>query len=133
MSDEPRVLVVDDDETFRKTICRELGHMGFHVSDAPNGQVAIDATKSDPPDVILLDIRMPGMDGIQALDVLRSEAEQVQVVMLTGQGVTALANLRSSWLPPAAAVLAAVLAGWSFSSSAGSPGWPWRVRLSRRR
>ena len=81
-----RVLVVDDDETFRRTIGRELGHMGFDVKAVGSGQEALACLRKEPFDVTLLDIRMPGMDGIAVLEAIQKEALGAEVVMLTGHG-----------------------------------------------
>lgn len=81
-----QVLVVDDDETFRRTIGRELEHMGFQVKAVGNGEDALSSLRSKPADVMLLDIRMPGMDGMATLEAVWKEGIGTQVVMLTGHG-----------------------------------------------
>ena len=86
MDEAIQVLVVDDDETFRRTISRELAHMGFEVKSVGTGDEAIASLRSEPVDVTLLDIRMPGMDGMATLEAVWKEGIETQVVMLTGHG-----------------------------------------------
>ncbi len=86
MGERIRVLVVDDDETFRRTISRELGHMGFDAEAACSGKEALACLLRESFDVTLLDIRMPEMDGLAVLEAIEEEGIDTQVVMLTGQG-----------------------------------------------
>lgn len=81
-----RVLVVDDDERFRRTISRELKHMRFEVKTAGSGDEALACLRREPFHVTLLDIRMPGMDGIALFEAIQKEALGTEVVMLTGHG-----------------------------------------------
>jgi CheY-like chemotaxis protein/DNA-binding CsgD family transcriptional regulator len=80
-----RVLVVDDDDAVRETVCLSLSHSGYTVERAPNGETALDHVREDPPDVVLLDVMMPGMNGWQVLRSLKADPKtrDVPVVMLT--------------------------------------------------
>jgi CheY-like chemotaxis protein len=63
MSRARRVLVVDDDESIRDLVAMALSSEGHHVMTAPHGAAALEAIAASPPDVILLDMKMPVMDG----------------------------------------------------------------------
>lgn len=80
-----RVLVVDDDDHVRPTLARQLERAGLHVSDAPNGWIALDIVQREPPDLILIDVRMPGMDGYEVLRWLKRAPayRHIPVVILT--------------------------------------------------
>ena len=88
MADRPRVLVVDDDPMIRELNRLNLEHHGYDVDEAENGAVAVEKARARCPDVILLDVQMPEMDGWATLDKLRSiEAlADIPVVMLTAMG-----------------------------------------------
>ncbi|MBI9085789.1 MAG: response regulator [Desulfobacterales bacterium] len=92
MTKQIRVLMVDDEEQFRTTTARILNRRGFATTMAASGSEAIDILKQTPHDVVVLDIRMPGMDGIQALAEIRRIAAQTRVIMLTGHGAEASAR-----------------------------------------
>jgi DNA-binding NtrC family response regulator len=79
-----RVLVVDDDETFRFVMERRLRGSGHHVECVGCGEAALDRLASTAFDVILLDLRMPGLSGVDTLRRLREADVAAQVVMLTG-------------------------------------------------
>jgi len=66
------VLVVDDDADSREAVSRFLSKSGYTVRSAPNGRAALMSLLSIEPDVVILDLRMPEMDGIQLLEVMRS-------------------------------------------------------------
>ena len=85
MPDSPRVLVCDDDEGIRLLLISLLEAEGFTVSCAEDGPSCIAAVEQDPPDVLVLDVMMPGMDGYQVMETLRAEhGDNVpNVVMLT--------------------------------------------------
>ncbi len=82
-----RVLVVDDNQETLGIICDALAHRGYQVARARNGTEAVTLALTDPPDLILLDIQMPGMDGLEVTRVLRSQTEHpvaaVPIVALT--------------------------------------------------
>jgi DNA-binding response OmpR family regulator len=82
-----RILVVDDDPSVRKLVADVLAMDGYVVSTAPDGPSALAAIGLDPPDCIVLDVMMPGMDGHEVLASLRaSESVPTPVVMLTAHG-----------------------------------------------
>src|SRR5581483_7624586 len=83
-SDARRILVVDDDPEIRRFIAAALGDCGYLVQLAASGDEALTAVQMQTPNLILLDVRMPGVDGWQVLDALRSAAdEQTPVVVMT--------------------------------------------------
>ena len=67
-----KVLIIDDDRDSREAVAAYLSKAGHSVRCAADGREAIEAVSAGVPDAILLDVRMPGMDGIAVLDVLRS-------------------------------------------------------------
>jgi len=83
---QPIVLVADDDAATRYVIASTLAHEGFSVTEASSGQEAIDAFNQVCPDVILMDVEMPGTDGYQACETIRSSegGTDLPIVMVTG-------------------------------------------------
>jgi len=94
--DTIKVLIVDDEDRFRATTGALLRKRGFEVSDAPGGSAAIELIKKTDIDVVILDVRMPGMDGNIALREIKKIKPEAQVIMLTGYGApdSALPSLR---------------------------------------
>jgi DNA-binding response OmpR family regulator len=80
-----RILVVDDEERMVRFIRLNLEHDGFQVIEAYNGTQAINKIRSNLPDLVLLDIMMPDMDGFEVLKIVR-EVSSVPVIMLTAKG-----------------------------------------------
>jgi CheY-like chemotaxis protein len=78
-----RVLVADDEHSIRKLYERELKKEGYEVLFASNGQEAIQMVRNDRPDLIVMDIRMPGMDGIEAMGRILEENNELPVVINT--------------------------------------------------
>ncbi|MFY9294047.1 MAG: response regulator, partial [Methylorubrum rhodinum] len=79
-----KVLVADDSAVVRGLVSRWLGEAGHEVvATAPNGRAAVDALARCAPDVVLLDIEMPELDGIQALPLILARQPGVQVVMMS--------------------------------------------------
>ena len=91
-----RVLLVDDDDTFRRVMSAELARRGHDVVSAATGQAALEAAAEGDPDVILLDLRLPDLDGIEVLQKLREREVRAGVVVLTGHGAvdTAIRAIR---------------------------------------
>jgi DNA-binding response OmpR family regulator len=81
-----RVLVVDDDPTVSDVVRRYLEHAGLHVTLAADGPSALRAFAADRPDLVVLDLMLPGIDGIEVCRQLRSRPDDVPVVMLTALG-----------------------------------------------
>ncbi len=80
-----RVLVVDDEERMIRFIRMNLEHDGFQVSEALNGKQAIQKLRDVNPDIILLDVMMPELNGFETLETIR-EISNVPVIMLTAKG-----------------------------------------------
>ncbi len=80
-----RVLVVDDDPTVSEVVGRYLEHAGFAVAVVADGRLALDRALADPPDLVVLDLMLPGLDGLEVFRRLRAQAP-VPVVMLTALG-----------------------------------------------
>ena len=83
---EGTVLIVDDDAGVRKVLRRILGAEGYDVEEANDAFQALDALDANPPDAALLDIKMPGMDGLGLMDNLRQRGLEIPIVILTGHG-----------------------------------------------
>ena len=81
-----RILIVDDAEFLRVRISKMLIGNGHQVIEANNGLVAVNTYKTEHPDVVLMDITMPEMDGLQALKEIRAFDPKAKVVMLTALG-----------------------------------------------
>ncbi len=80
------VLLVDDDETFRRVLGGELARRGYAVVTAGSGEEAVEKAVKAPCDVILLDLRLPDLDGIEILRRLREREVGAGVIVLTGHG-----------------------------------------------
>jgi len=81
-----KILIVDDAEFLRVRISKMLTGDGFEVIEADNGLKAVDTYKSEKPDLVLMDITMPEMDGLSALKEIRAFDSGAKVVMLTALG-----------------------------------------------
>ncbi len=80
-----RILVVDDEERMVRFIRLNLEHDGFRVTEAFNGTQAINKVRSAMPDLVLLDVMMPDIDGFEVLRIIR-EVSNIPVIMLTAKG-----------------------------------------------
>jgi len=81
-----KVLIVDDEERFRKTTALILKKHGFETVAVANGLEAVEAIEASDFDVVVLDVKMPKMDGNEALREIKKIKPEVQVIMLTGHG-----------------------------------------------
>ncbi|HSM62096.1 MAG TPA: response regulator, partial [Longimicrobiales bacterium] len=81
-----RILVVDDDRTFRLSTAQLLRQDGHDVEVAADAAEAADVLRSGSFDLVLLDMRMPGMDGLTAVEVLRKRGLQAPILMISGFG-----------------------------------------------
>ena len=76
-------MVIDDDPAFSNAMCEYLVQCGFRVDSADDGQKAIDMLVRDPADVILLDIYMPKMDGLEVLQKIKKQNIPGKIIILT--------------------------------------------------
>ena len=84
----PTVLVIDDDDDLRYSLKRVLSGRGYEVVEANSGEAGLDVAKQADPQVILLDNRMPGMSGIEALQHLRGIRPNAMIILMTAYGTT---------------------------------------------
>ncbi len=80
------ILVVDDEESIRLLYKEELVDAGYNVLLAPDGESALKIIEEKRPDLVTLDIRMPGMDGIEVLQKVKSRDKSMPVIMSTAYG-----------------------------------------------
>ncbi|MFB4304695.1 response regulator transcription factor [Actinomadura sp. GTD37] len=85
MSESRRVLVVDDEANIRDLIEVALRFHGFATATAATGEDALRAARTQPPDLVLLDVMLPGMDGFEVCRRLRANGDQVPVIFLTAR------------------------------------------------
>jgi len=83
MTEKSRVLVVDDEEALRYLLSTELAAEGYEVETAGDGDEAIEAIKQKDYDVVLLDIKMPRVDGFEVLKFIKQNKPEIKVIMLT--------------------------------------------------
>src|SRR3954447_20707899 len=93
----PRILIVEDNEENREVLSRRLQRRGFDVIGAADGQEGIDKATSERPDLILLDMNMPVLDGWQAAKQLRANAD-TQALPIIGLTAHAMAGDREKAL-----------------------------------
>lgn len=92
MADEPRtILVVDDETAQRQLLGGFVKSLGFHTNEASSAEGALEIIRSHAPDMVLLDVRLPGMSGIEALAEIRKLADKLPVLL-----ITAYADLRQA-------------------------------------
>jgi signal transduction histidine kinase len=81
------VLVIDDEPFVRESITSYLEDSGFLTIQAENGQEGIAIFRSEKPDVVLIDLRMPGLDGLDVLDILAEESPETPLIVISGAGI----------------------------------------------
>ncbi len=92
-----RVLVVEDNADLLELFSRQLEFLGFHVSVAKNGVEAVATALSEHPDVILMDIVMPGMDGLEAVSQIRADPKTREIPVLAVTGWVSSHNSRHTY------------------------------------
>ena len=80
------ILIADDEALYRQLLSSRLGRAGYHLSEAADGEAALECARNGGVDLALVDIKMPGIDGIEVLERLKQLDPQVEVVILTGHG-----------------------------------------------
>ncbi|WP_062518330.1 response regulator transcription factor [Demequina gelatinilytica] len=82
---ERRILVIDDEDNLRTMLCAALRYAGYEVSDAADGQNGLKAVKEQRPDLIVLDVMMPGLDGFAVCRRLRESGDRTPIIFLTAR------------------------------------------------
>jgi len=90
-SENPVVLVVDDDEIFRKRLSRALEARGWDVHDAGNAEQTLTLAAKISPDLVLLDLKMPDVSGLDLIEQIKELDSTISIIMLTGYGSIATA------------------------------------------
>jgi DNA-binding NtrC family response regulator len=83
-----RVLLVDDEKEFRSTLAERLRLRGIQVNEAGSGEEAFHIIEADVPQIVVLDVLMPGIGGLQVLKRIKAEHPEIEVILLTGLGTT---------------------------------------------
>jgi len=87
-----RILIVDDEQSVREVLSEYFMEQGYSVESAGGGEEALAIVQRSTPDLVLLDVRMPGMDGVETLRRIRNAAPDVSVIMVTANEDVALAR-----------------------------------------
>ena len=89
------VLVVDDSTDNRSMYCEYLAYEGFRVLEAPDAATAMAIARRDSPDVVIMDVGLPGVDGVEATRMLRADSDtrDVLILALSGHGTDAEARV----------------------------------------
>src|SRR6266705_1687029 len=83
------ILIVDDDNRVTSALRRTLAYEGYQVSTAANGEAALADARSRPPDIVILDLMLPGIDGLEVCRRLRASGDGIAVLMLTARDAVA--------------------------------------------
>ncbi|NOY70011.1 MAG: PAS domain S-box protein [Deltaproteobacteria bacterium] len=80
------IVLIDDEEDIRQVLSIVLSDAGYKVRTAPDGETGLRLCKENPPQIVITDIRMPGIDGIQVLETLKKSHPNIQVIVITAFG-----------------------------------------------
>jgi FixJ family two-component response regulator len=86
MNSESKVFIVDDDPSVRKSIARLISSVGLAVQDFPSAQEFLDSPMYEGPSCLVLDIRMPGLSGLDLQEELKNQQRIVPIIFITGHG-----------------------------------------------
>jgi DNA-binding response OmpR family regulator len=90
----PRILVIDDDPDVRRSLGKMLTRAGYEVVAAADGAAGVELQHREPADVIITDIFMPGLDGLQTIRQLKKEGSGVKVIAISGGDRTGTVDLK---------------------------------------
>lgn len=83
-----RLLLIDDDNAVRDSMAAYLQELGYDIEQAGDGRLGLEAFEKNPPDTVLLDLKLPDIDGLQILNTLRQHPANVPVIVISGSGLT---------------------------------------------
>ncbi|MFC5651269.1 response regulator [Paenibacillus solisilvae] len=84
--DKNKVLIVDDQNGIRILLMEVFSSEGYNTSQASNGKLALEIVRNDEPDLVLLDMKIPGMDGLEILKHIKAINKEIKVIMMTAYG-----------------------------------------------
>ncbi|MBW1791525.1 MAG: response regulator [Deltaproteobacteria bacterium] len=87
--DKIDILVVDDEEDFASALTARLELKGFNARAVTSGEEALPAIANSPPQVVILDLKMPDLGGLEVLEGIKSFSQDIEVIILTGHGSVA--------------------------------------------
>lgn len=87
-----RLLLIDDEQDFRELIARALRRRGWEVSEAGDGRSGLSAALAADFDVVICDVRMPGVDGFAFLEAIKDDRPAVRVILVSGATTTGIAS-----------------------------------------
>ena len=98
--EEYKVLVIEDDETARDKLSKAIRKEGYQVVTAMNGRDGVEQFRKEKPDIVVTDLKMPGMDGLEVMHTVRQESKNAQIIVVTafGEADTAVTALREGAL-----------------------------------
>ncbi|PLX96670.1 MAG: hypothetical protein C0622_14475, partial [Desulfuromonas sp.] len=85
--DNPVILTIDDEESIRDSFCLFLEDYDYQILEAANGREGIEIFLREKPDLVLCDLRMPEVDGLEVLDRIHSESPDTPIIVISGTGV----------------------------------------------
>lgn len=83
-----KVLIIDDDDSLRTSFLKLLNEEGFTAQGAASGEAGLERVRSSPPDLVVLDLRLPGMNGLETFRILHAEEPRLPVIIMTAYGTT---------------------------------------------
>ena len=110
-----RILLVDDNTAVREGLEELLRHQGYRVATAPDGETALEIVQTDPPDLILLDVAMPGLDGFRVATMIKTDpvVQHIPIILYSGRLEESFAVLayetKAEYFLPKAGSLAPIL------------------------
>ena len=87
MNTAPRILIVEDDADLRDTLADVLTQSGYEVAEAPNGRLALQHMEQQPAEVVVTDMLMPEMEGVETIMAIRRAYPAVKVIAISGGGI----------------------------------------------
>jgi DNA-binding NtrC family response regulator len=85
-NEKTKILLIDDEDSIRKLLGISLKHKGFEVITAEDGEKGIEMFRQESPEIVLTDIKMPDVDGLEVLRQVKALDPEAQVIVITGHG-----------------------------------------------
>ena len=85
------ILIIDDDDPLRKSFHKLLTEEGYQVKSAASGEAGLDVIQEEIPDLVVLDMRLPGMNGLETFQAIEEIEPRLPVIIMTAYGTTEIA------------------------------------------